>query len=185
MNPRPLSEKIAGQESFADSIISRVFSTLNCCMPGIVQSFDKDTQTASIQISVRRRIRLPDGIKEIDYPLLTDVPVLMLGGGSSFITMPVASGDECLVIFADTGIDAWWQSGNVQNPIVARQHSLSDGFCIVGLRSKGKALQNFDSEHMEMSDFKINGVMFSDWARIEDEDMLVLGGEDENEIPQA
>ena len=33
-------------------------------------------------------------------------------------------------------MDAWWQSGGIQNQVESRRHDLSDGFAIVGFRSQ-------------------------------------------------
>ena len=47
-----------------------------------------------------------------------------------------AAGDEVLVVFGDMGIDAWWQSGGVQNQDEMRRHDLSDGFAVFGCWSQ-------------------------------------------------
>ena len=187
MIPRPLSEHGAGGEALANSILGRISSSLNCCVPGIVESFNPALQTATIQPTVRKRIRTQAGVREMDYPLLTDVPVLMLGGGQHFITMPIKAGDECIVLFSDVCMDAWWQSGGVQGQIIARQHDLSDGFAIVGFRSKPNVLSNLNTVYPEISDFVIDGKRFSEWiasassgAYFDDEnETLVLGGDDD------
>ena len=72
----------------------------------------------------------------VNMPLLPDVPVVFPGGGGFTLTFPVASGDECLVVFASRCIDAWWQSGGVGEPMEPRMHDLSDGFALVGVRSQ-------------------------------------------------
>ena len=40
-----------------------------------------------------------------------------------------------LVVFSDVDIDAWYASGEPQEPKSARKHSLSDGFAFVGWRT--------------------------------------------------
>lgn len=187
MIPRSLNEQGAGIEALANGILSRVTSSINCCLPGIVRSYDPAAQTAVIQPAVRKRIRTQAGVKELDYPLLTDVPVLILGGGQHFLSMPIQAGDECIVLFSDVCMDAWWQSGEVQGQIIARQHDLSDGFAIVGFRSRPNALSNLNTVYPEISDFVIDGKRFSEWiassssgAYFDDEnETLVLGGDDD------
>lgn len=163
MQPRPLSELTADSEQLLSSLLGRASAAINCCLPGVVKRFDPETQTAQIQPTIRRRIRTPRGVQEMDYPLLTDVPVLMLGGGQHFFTMPVAVGDECIVLFSDGCMDAWYQSGGVQNPILARAHDLSDGFAIVGFRSKPNAIKDMNTTYPEISDMYIAGKRFEDW----------------------
>jgi len=111
-------------------------------LPGIVKSFDKATQTASIQPALRRR----KGNTNIQLPVLLDVPVYFMGGADGGITFPVSEGDECLVVFADACIDAWFQNGGIANAISVRQHDYSDGFAFVGFRSKPHALAEFPDE---------------------------------------
>lgn len=163
MLPRPLSEQNADAEKMLDTLMSRAAATINCCVPGVVTQFFPASQTASIQPTVRRRIRAEKGVQEMAYPLLTDVPVLMLGGGQHFFTMPVQPGDECIVLFADSCIDAWWQSGSIQNPIIARTHDLSDGFALVGFRSKPNTIENMNAVYPAVSDLVIGGKRFSEW----------------------
>lgn len=164
MLPRSLNEQNADGEQMLNAVIGRVSSSINCHVPGEIVAFDPDTQTATVRPTVRRRIRTETGVQEMDYPLLTDVPVFMPGGGLFALTMPVAPGDECLVLFSDVCIDAWFQSGGVQNPIVARSHDLSDGFALVGFRSKPKALQNMNTSVPAISDLEIAGILFSEFA---------------------
>lgn len=119
---RNIKEAIKGENHYA--------------LPGIVKSFDVATQTATIQPALRRR----KGSQNIQLPLLQDVPVYFIGGKSGGITFPVEPEDECLVVFADACIDAWFQNGGIANVISVRQHDYSDGFAFVGFRSKPNAL---------------------------------------------
>ena len=54
--------------------------------------------------------------------------------------MPIKPGDECLLVFCDTAIDGWWQSGGVQGQIDSRRHDLSDGICLLGTWSKPRRI---------------------------------------------
>ena len=95
-------------------------SSLHCALPGTVVSYDAERQAAEVQPAVKRGSRI--------FPLLRDVPVFMP------VPFEVHPGDPCLVIFADVDIDAWFESGEPQEPKSARKHSLSDGFAFVGWR---------------------------------------------------
>jgi len=110
------------------------FSCLHCVMPGIVDSFDPETQTVTVRPAVK------------GFPLLRDVPVFFPGTRNSAITWMVQPGDECLVIFADSAIDRWFETGEAATPPSDRSHDLSDAFAFVGFRSKPNALQSFPDE---------------------------------------
>ena len=70
-----------------------IFEGLHCALPGIVESFDADSQTAVIRPALKSR-------SGIELPLLRDVPVFMP------LSFTVSAGDHCLVVFADADIDA-------------------------------------------------------------------------------
>ena len=110
------------------------FSCLHCAMPGIVDSFNPETQTVIVQPAVKW------------FPLLRDVPVFFPGTRSNAITWMVQPGDECLVIFADSAIDRWVDTGEVSEPPSGRSHDLSDAFAFVGFRSRPNALPSFPDE---------------------------------------
>lgn len=109
---------------------AEVLKTINAVKVGAIVSFDPDTRTAVAQISFRRI--LEDGTIA-SYPVLLDCPVVTLQGGGGQLTFPIAAGDECLVLFADQNIDAWYLNGGQQTPLNGRRHDLSDGIILVGL----------------------------------------------------
>ena len=92
-----------------------IFSSLHCALPGIVESFDDSSGTASVRLALS------------GMPVLQDVPV--------FVCNEVSVGDACLVVFADRDIDAWFETGEAEVPPSGRMHSLSDGFAFVGFRA--------------------------------------------------
>lgn len=120
---------------------------LRVCIPGVIQSWDAATQTATVQVALTEQYRvatlqqsgqgqyttLQNTIQTIKP--LKFVPIVTLRAGGFSITMPIQPGDECLLVFADQCIDSWWTSGcpstsQSVNAIVQRRHSLSDAFFI-------------------------------------------------------
>lgn len=124
----------------------KIFTDLNCHEIGSIVSWDKDTQTAQVQIAVLRLI----GDKQVTYPLLTHCPVLVLSGGAGRITFPIAAGDSCLVFFNDRDLDNWFASGVTAVPNSFRTHSLSDGLVIVGFRNMANKLLGISSTDTEL-----------------------------------
>lgn len=113
-----------------------------CSLPGIIESVDFQKMTCVIQPSIRMPQIKESGERiSIDLPLLKDVPVYYPQGGFGVLTFPVKKGDECLVVFADRCIDAWWQNGGIQEQMDYRCHDLSDGFAFVGFRSQPRVLK--------------------------------------------
>lgn len=105
-------------------------------LPGAITAYNAGNNTCSVQPSLKVKQLAPDGSEAwVTMPLLVDCPVVFPGGGGFALTFPLVAGDECLVIFASRCIDAWWQSGGVQQQAEFRMHDLSDGFVIPGVRS--------------------------------------------------
>ena len=98
-----------------------IFSSLHCALPGTVESFDVESQTAVIRPGVS------------GMPLLQDVPVFMP------VSFEIAEGDPCLIIFADCDIDAWFDGEDSEASASGRKHSLSDAFAFVGFKRRSSA----------------------------------------------
>ncbi len=138
-------------EAVRDEIeqIRRMFDAsaidLRVACPGIVQEVDYDRQVLTVQLAIRERLnKQGDGIfEDVEVPILPDVPFFVYTGGDYCITLPIKPGDDCLVVFGDSCMDAWWQNGGVQNQIERRRHDLSDGFAIVGFRSQPAVVTNY------------------------------------------
>lgn len=125
---------------------NQVFANLNCIQVGKIDSYDISTQSASVQIQVKRRI----GEDEIiDYPLLVECPVIVLQGGGAFLEMPIEPGDFCLILFNDRDIDNWYLGGNNTEPNTRRKHNLSDGFVLVGVNPSIQA-RNLDGDNVNL-----------------------------------
>lgn len=140
---------------------------LRVAAPGIIQSVDFARQTCTVQLAIRERLNFEGNLEWADIPLLVDVPFMVYSGGGYCLTLPISPGDDCLVVFADSCIDAWWQSGGVQNQIDRRRHDLSDGFAIVGFKSQPTTVTNYSagtaqlrnqdgSAYIEIADGNIN-----------------------------
>ncbi len=112
-------------------------SRLWTAIPGIIQSFDAEKMTCTVQPTISGNVRQQNGtFSTIQMPLLLDCPVAFQGGGGVTLTFPLKEGDECLVVFASRCIDAWWSYGGVQGQAERRMHNLSDGFVLPGVRSQ-------------------------------------------------
>lgn len=117
---------------FKDSI----GADIRVAVPCIIESVDYDSQTCTAQVAIREKLNFEGNIEHMEIPPLLDVPFFINSGGGYCLTLPIKRGDDCLVVFGDNCMDAWWQSGGVQNQIERRRHDLSDGFAIVGFKSQ-------------------------------------------------
>lgn len=132
-------------------------SNLRVACPGIIQSFNQEEQTVTVQLALREHVTdysYNKSWQEIQ-PLL-DVPIVIPRAGGYCLTMPIKQGDECLVIFGDMCIDGWWQLGGIQNQIEKRRHDLSDGFAILGTWSQPRIIKNYATDACQLRNEKGN-----------------------------
>lgn len=122
-----------------DDLRAEIFATINCVQIAKVEKVTPGEQTIEASIQIKRLAA--DGTSTA-YPILVDVPYMVLQGGGAYIDMPIAAGDYCLILFNDRNIDSWWSTANVADPPSKRKHSLSDGFAIVGFNPKTAVLDN-------------------------------------------
>lgn len=109
-------------------------------LPGIIESFDPARLTATVQPTIQGVLSLPDGTtRYVNLPVIPDVPVRFPGGGGFVLTWPLQPGDECQIHIQARNMDSWWQQGEVQRPLDARMHDLSDAICVPGPMSQPKA----------------------------------------------
>jgi phage baseplate assembly protein gpV len=123
---------------------------LHTSMPGIIESFDPVTQTASVQPAVRRIFIENEKLVPRDLPLLINVLVIFPRGGGFSLTFPVAKGDECLLTFAERSFDNWHKFGEVRDPGARRFHSLSDATAYVGISSLPNKIPNYDPVNTQL-----------------------------------
>ena len=129
-----------------DAFKVEILYDLNSHEVGQIVSFNPTTQTASVQIMVKARIL--DQIRS--YPVLTDCPVFSVSGGAGCLTMPVAAGDPCLVLFNDRDMDGWFATGIEAEPNTTRAHSLSDGLVLVGFRNLANPISSYSATDVEL-----------------------------------
>ncbi len=120
-------------------------------LPCIVKSVNLEKMTIEAQPAIQGTVEDESGaLQSVNLPLLVDVPICFPSAGGFTITMPIAAGDEVLVIFSSRCIDAWWQSGGIEKPPEMRMHDLSDGFAILGPKSVPNILDGISATDLEI-----------------------------------
>lgn len=135
---------------FEDELQRQLGFTIRCAIPAIIKNIDFEKQTCTAQPAIREYLILKNKYEWVELPELADVPFFILGGGDWFVSFPIKEGDECLLIFADLCIDAWWANGGVQNQMDSRRHDLSDAFALIGFRSQPKKYKNLSKDKVEI-----------------------------------
>lgn len=141
----------------ARSEVARVWTKL----PVKVTKIDLVKQTVELQPTVmgREQVRDDQGQltwKDVQMPLLVDVPIKFPQGGGYTMTFPIKEGDEGTVAFSSRSIDNWWADGGIQPQVTSngrgsyRRHSLSDGFFEMGGRSQPNKLNNVSADNVQL-----------------------------------
>lgn len=144
--------KIASEPSLKDLLDLHkkdVMLSMSCHAIATIRSFDKETQRATATVNYKKTFYQQNskGLYNrvlVDYPLLVDCPVIVLGGGGCSLTFPILPGNECVVLFNDRDIDNWFRGGASEAPATERLHSFSDGIIIVGIRSLENVIDDYD-----------------------------------------
>jgi Phage protein Gp138 N-terminal domain len=122
--------------------IQKAMIELNCHAIGTVQIVNTTALTLSATINYSRSYTTIDQSTGVytqtqkPYPMLSDVPFVIMGGGNSSLTFPISQGDQALILFNDRDMDNWFMGARTGNVNSNRVHHLSDGLAIVGLLPK-------------------------------------------------
>jgi len=100
-------------------------------IPGRIVSYDSTTQTADVEIVVKRAETSSSGATtHEDYPVLPNVPVAWPRGGGYSMQFPLKVGDHVYILFSEAATAQWRVSGEVSNPGDLQRHSLSYAIAI-------------------------------------------------------
>ena len=169
-----LRERVQHETEVLRTALDQFARKMRVACPGIIQSFDSSKQTVSVQLAIMEELSKNGERTSVKIPILEDIPIVVPRGGGFSITLPIAVGDECLVVFGDMCIDSWWQSGGDNNiQMDRRRHDLSDGFAILGCWNQKKVISNYSvnsiqirndsgADYVEVKDGNINVVSSSE-----------------------
>lgn len=123
----------------------------NCHHIGTIQSFDSEKQTAQVSINYKKTYFQFSGETQdtvpilIDYPIIADCPVIVLGGGPVRITFPIAQGDQCILLFNDRDIDNWYSGSTTSANSTPRLHAFTDAIVLVGPNNLNTVIDSYDA----------------------------------------
>jgi hypothetical protein len=124
-------------------IMEKISKVMRVAMPASIISYDHKLQNASVKINIKESYGED---KTMEYPIISNVPVMFPMGGGASLTMPVKAGDGCLLLFMDRDIGGW-SLGSSEVPQNKRSHHLNDAVAIIGLNNlvtNSKAQNNED-----------------------------------------
>ena len=144
------SSRLRQFNSLFSNPIYQAVCDLRVASIGIIESYNPTKQTAVVQLAINELVVKAGVVSSEAIKLLGDVPVVFPGGGGLTLTLPVALGDECLVVFNDNCYNGWYVRGGQQDQERQRRHDLSDGIALVGLRNQTRVLQNVSTTSAQL-----------------------------------
>lgn len=156
--------------TLADVIRAGIDSALlnvHTALPAVVETFDPGTQLVSVQPLIRRQVR--DTTEML--PVISNVPVATLSGGGFAVTVPIQRGDIVLLVFCESSLEQWLDSGEISNPVDIRRHGLDGAVAYPGVYSKNRAIPAH-SENLVVG--RVDGSQI----HIRPDDVISLGEED-------
>lgn len=113
------------------------------CLPAKVTSYDAQTQTADLEVCVRRPLTDDDG--ETTGEELPVIPNVLIqfprGGGDTFaITWPLQAGDFVWIHVCTLAIGNWRRTGETSDPGDVRTHSLGNCYATPGAAPNANTL---------------------------------------------
>lgn len=100
----------------------------------------KITEVNETTINCRPVINRMVNDESKQLPEFIEVPPIFLHGGASYLAMPLAVDDYCLLFISERCFDSWYFGSDYVKPLDPRMHDYSDGFALVGIQNKAGAI---------------------------------------------
>lgn len=115
-----------------EDLVKSCLNEIHTALPAEIVDFDAKECTATVH--PKAKMVLTNG-KIIDYPQITDVPVMFQQGAGRDVAVvfPVNKGDGCLLIISEQTLDMWKEEGEQYSEM---KYSLSNAIALPGLFSK-------------------------------------------------
>lgn len=154
-----------------DDALSEHFTHL----PGKIVSFDPVKQQATVEVQYKPR----HNGQPVDMPDLTEVPVVMPRGGTSYgLTFPIAAGDGVMLKFQSRNMETSYGEGTKAEGPTLRAGDLSDSAAIVGYEPSPKAFADYDAVNMHLrgpvGGFKLSPEGKMSFKGADDEEMVTI-----------
>lgn len=105
----------------------KLFLHLEKVIPGIVESYNKTTNKATIKPAITG---IASQGQKVSKDLLVNIPVLQLGGGNITMTFPIKPGMTGWLIASDRDISIFKKIKTETAPNTPRKHKYQDSFFI-------------------------------------------------------
>ncbi len=135
--------------------VDRATRRINTCIPGEIQSFDPETQTATVVPAVKLRTAVDGEEGFLEMPAIVQAPLVFpfVSVAGYALTLPVRPKDPCLILFAQRAIDNWHDNGGIQQPeegVGGRHHDLTDALVLMAPSPLPEVLGDWQTDGIEI-----------------------------------
>lgn len=108
-----------------NALQNKILMNMEKVLPGIVQSYDRNTNRATIQPAITG---IASQGQKISREPLINIPVFCMAGGGIVLSFPIKQGDTGWLIASDRNISIFKQSLEESAPNDFRKHTFQDAF---------------------------------------------------------
>ncbi|MCP4482082.1 MAG: hypothetical protein GY817_04685 [bacterium] len=108
---------------------------INTAMPALVKAFNADNKTCDVKPVFKKKY---SDNEIVEYPLLTDVPIVYPQTKKAIISYPLEVDDYVLLVFNQRSIDRFKQVGGIEEHKDNRICHLNDAVAFVGVYPLGQ-----------------------------------------------
>lgn len=131
-----MDNRLGNEASQMQEIIDRALARMNTSIPGIIDSFDGESQTATVIPAISMKTFVDDEEGILEYPPIINAPIVFpFASIAGFaLTLPIKRGDPCLILFSQRPIDNWHDKGGIQpseEGVASRHHDLTDAIIML------------------------------------------------------
>ncbi len=128
------------------------------CFPGRIVTYYPEDQTADVQLCAEKVYsNAENNLSLFTRGIIPHMPVHTPSGGGWSMTMPIKTGDTCILFFSQIGYDHWLFNDKdvggtlVGNPVphLMRSFDVNDGYALVGLNTLKRAISTYHPENSE------------------------------------
>lgn len=133
------------------SLVSKIMEGVYTMLPAIVQSYNPDEQTATVQYAISQNLR--GDSSATNSPIVNHVPVSFPYGNNFRMGWTLKKGDNVMLLFSMRGMEEYLSSDGSKPvvPFSKRRHSNIDAVAIAGIFPKPTREERF-KEHPHLSD---------------------------------
>lgn len=117
-------------EAIQSHINKFAFNMYTACLAKVVAVNKKDNGIVSLDVKPQIvDVYRMDNLK-VPKPIIYDVPFVLMAGGGSFVSFPIAVGDPVLLLFSQEDIDNYRNIGVIGEPNTLRRFNINDAIAL-------------------------------------------------------